>query len=204
MPTQFPSFTSRSHRPMQNSLRGHFLIAGSRLKDANFFKSVILIVEHGPDGAMGLVINHPSPVTVASALQEHVDLPESQDLVYIGGPVEPAALFVIHNSISIDPTEMPVVDGVFMGSSCEVFEEILQASSHTEDEDLRYRVFAGYSGWGPGQLEGELERGDWLTLPAEAEFVFRAEPYEVWDDLLAKSFQAKRLLPLDCEHPEWN
>lgn len=188
---------------MKNSLRGKFLIAGSKLRDENFFKSVVLIVEHGPDGAMGLVINQPSSVTVAHALQEHLDLPENQDLVYVGGPVEPAALFVVHNSAALDPSEMPVVDQVYMGSSAEVFEDILQAGTN-EKTGLTYRVFAGCSGWGPNQLEDELNRGDWLTVPADAAYVFHSDPYQVWDCLIAKSFQNKRLLPIECKHPEWN
>ena len=186
-----------------NSLRGKFLIAGSKLKDTNFFKSVVLIVEHGPDGAMGLVINQPSPYTVSSALQGHVEFPETQQLVYVGGPVEPAALFVSHNSERLDPTEMPVVDGVFMGSSAEVFESILQASIE-EHEGLVYRVYAGCSGWGPGQLEGELNRGDWHTMDADGTFVFRNDPYQIWDDLIAQSYSSHRLLPIDCDNPEWN
>lgn len=186
-----------------NSLRGKFLIAGPRLRDANFFKSVVLIVEHGPDGAMGLVINQPSQYTVSCALQGHVDFPETQDLVYVGGPVEPAALFVIHNSFELDPTEMPVIDGVYMGSSAEVFERILEASlSHPQD--LTYRVFAGCSGWGPEQLESELCRGDWYVHDASAESVFQDDPYQLWDDLIADCYSSNRLLSIDCEHPEWN
>lgn len=152
---------------------------------------------------MGLIINHPSTSTVAYALKGHLDLPETQDLVYEGGPVEPTNLFVVHNSAALDPTEMPVVDGVFMGSSSEVFVDILQASLD-EAEGLVYRVFAGCSGWGPGQLEGEVARGDWLTAEADSSYVFSKNPYQVWDDLICKSFQTKRFLPIECDHPEWN
>lgn len=188
---------------MSNSLRGKFLIAGAKLRDSNFFKSVVLIVEHGPEGSMGLIINHPSENTVSYALQEHLQLPETQDLVYVGGPVEPTNLFVIHNSEALDPTEMPVVEGVFMGSSSEVFVEILQASL-AEKQGLVYRVFAGCSGWGPGQLEEELERGDWFTVDADARFVFHKDPYQVWDELICRSYQTKRFFSIQCDHPEWN
>ena len=189
---------------MFDSLRGRFLIAGPRLRDPNFFKSVVLIVEHGPDGAMGLVVNHPSSDTVANALQEHFDLPETQELVYVGGPVEPSALFVVHNSAKLDPTEMPVVPGVYMGSSAEVFQEILAASLHKDDEDLIYRVYGGCAGWGPNQLESELERGDWLTLDADAKYVYADDPYLVWEQLITKTYKTRRMFPQKCEHPEWN
>lgn len=188
---------------MTESLRGKFLIAGPRLRDENFFKSVVLIVEHGEEGAMGLVINQPSTITVATALQEHLDLPETQDLVYVGGPVEPGALFVVHNSAALDPEESPVIPDVFMGSNAEVFERILTASLQSGHQ-LTYRVYGGCSGWGPGQLEGELERGDWLTTEATSKYVYTRDPYSVWDQLIAKTFQTNRVHPLKCDHPEWN
>lgn len=189
---------------MSNSLRGQFLIAGCRLRDPNFFRTVVLIVEHGPDGAMGLVINRPMSVTVAQALTGHLELPgKKSELVYSGGPVEPAALFVVHDSECVDPDEPPVVPGVYMGSSAEVFERIVCCEAQS-DEGLHYRVYCGCAGWGPGQLEGELARSDWLVLPAAASYVFHGDPYAVWDELLAQSYQARRLLPVSCEHPEWN
>ncbi|MDA7503461.1 YqgE/AlgH family protein [Planctomicrobium sp.] len=188
---------------MSHSLRGKFLIAGTKLRDSTFFKSVILIVEHGPDGAMGLIVNQPSSNTVSYALQEHMSLPENQELVYVGGPVEPENLFVVHNSADLDPTEMPVVEDVFMGSSSEVFVDILQASID-EPDGLAYRVYMGCSGWGPDQLEGELERGDWLTVDAAAETVFHKDPYQIWNELIGKTYQTKRLFPIECDHPEWN
>ncbi|QDT31216.1 YqgE/AlgH family protein [Thalassoglobus polymorphus] len=188
---------------MLNPLRGKFLVAGDQLRDPTFFKSVVLIVEHGPDGSMGLVINHPSPFTVSHALQGNFDLPENQELVYVGGPVEPEALFVVHNSSALDPSEMPIVENVYMGSSAEVFEDILQVAIE-DPQELIYRVFAGCSGWGPGQLEGELARGDWTVVPADEETVFQPDPYSIWDTLTAKAKQTRRLLPIDCDHPEWN
>ncbi|HWL10366.1 MAG TPA: YqgE/AlgH family protein [Planctomicrobium sp.] len=188
---------------MSDSLRGQFLVAGCGLRDPNFFKTVVLIVEHGPDGAMGLVVNRPSSVTVAHALTGHLDLPKTKDMVYCGGPVEPAALFVIHDCGNLDPDETPVVPGVYMGSSAEVFENIV-CPNQDKPQCKKYRVYCGCAGWGSGQLEDEMERGDWLVLPAQAGFVFHADPYAVWDELISCSYRAKRLLPLECEHPEWN
>ena len=188
---------------MSESLRGQFLIAGCRLRDPNFFKTAVLIVEHGPEGAMGLIVNRPSSVTVAHALTGHLELPKTNEMVYVGGPVEPAALFVIHDSPDLDPTEAPVVPGLYMGSSAEVFEDIV-GSGQNGKKALKYRVYCGCAGWGPGQLDGEMARGDWLTVPADPEFVFHDDPYAVWDELLSQSFQIRRLLPQTCEHPEWN
>ena len=188
---------------MSDFLQGKFLVACSQLRDESFFKTAVLIVEHGTDGAMGLVINRPSPCTVADALTGHLELPGNEELVFVGGPVEPAALFVVHNSACMDPQEAPVVPDVYMGSSAEIFEDILKAVEKCPDE-LKCRVFSGCAGWGPGQLEDEVERGDWLICDAEAHYVFHEDPYAIWDLLVTKSYASKRLLPHECEHPEWN
>ncbi len=131
---------------MAESLRGHCLIAAKRLRDRNFYKTVVLMVEHGSDGAMGLVINRPSSVTVAHALSEHFKLPETDDLVYVGGPVEPSALFIVHNSLEFDTDESPVIPGVYVGSSAEVFEQIVRSSAEG-NPDLRFRIYSGCAGW---------------------------------------------------------
>src|ERR1700684_1070664 len=162
---------------MPECLRGNGLIAARRLRDPNFYKTVVLMVEHGSDGAMGLVINRPSSVTVAHALSEHFKLPETDDLVYVGGPVEPSALFIVHNSLEFDQDESPVIP--------EVCEQIVRSSSEGHP-DLRFRIYSGCAGWGAGQLEGELARGDWHTLPAHDRAIFSDDPYLVWDELMAK------------------
>jgi putative transcriptional regulator len=188
---------------MSQSLRGHFLIAVPKLRDSNFFKTVVLMVEHGADGAMGLVINRPSSISVASALQGHFEIPDDGELVYTGGPVEPVALFLLHDAPFLDPDERPVIEGLFMGSSAEAFERVLQAHADGNQE-VHLRVFSGCAGWGPGQLEEELGRGDWLTCPACEEMIYAEDPYDVWDRVYQTSLAAHRLLSLDCPNPELN
>src|SRR4029079_3436482 len=117
------------------------------------------------EGAMGLVVNRPSSVTVAHALSEHFKLPETDDLVYVGGPVEPSALFVLHNSEELSADETAVVPGVYVGSSAHVFQTVVRQAAEG-DPDLRFRIFSGCAGWGPGQLDGEVARGDWYHQPA--------------------------------------
>jgi putative transcriptional regulator len=191
---------------MADSLRGCFLVAGCQLRDPNFFKTAVLMIEHGSDGAMGLVINRPSSITVSNALAGQIDLPTVDDLVYVGGPVEPAALIILHgesdDAIS-DPDEPAVVPGLYVASSADVFERIV-SSLGGQDVPMKYRVFSGCAGWGPGQLEGELARGDWFVVPASAALVFHDDPYAVWDTLLTEVYRSKRLLSIPCEHPEWN
>src|SRR5260370_14389853 len=114
---------------MPDSLRGQFLIAGKNLRDPNFYQSVVLIVEHGDGGTMGVVVNRPSGVTVTQALQKHFELPETGEMVYVGGPVERNALFILHNADDLDSSETPVLDDLFMGSSPDTFVDIVRRAS---------------------------------------------------------------------------
>jgi putative transcriptional regulator len=177
---------------MPDSLRGQFLIASTALRDGNFFRTVVLIVQHDNQGAMGLVINRPAGVTVARALKNHFELPETGEMVYFGGPVERNALFVLHNDPELEESSNPVVEGIFVGGSPEVFESVVSRASKGEG-NLRFRVFFGCAGWGPEQLEGELARNDWLLLNAKEEFVFHHDPYAVWELLLRDYRQAHPL-----------
>ncbi len=171
---------------MLDSLKAHFLIAGKRLRDPNFFKSVVLIVEHAAGGAMGLVVNRPTSVTVATALAEHFQLPETEDRVHQGGPVEPAGLFILHNSHEHGSGAVEVLPGLYVGNSAEVFEQVVRVATEGES-DVQFRVFSGCAGWGPGQLEAELARADWYVQPADADAVFIEDPYECWDHLLRQA-----------------
>lgn len=187
---------------MPATIRGHFLVAGPRLRDPNFFKSVVLVVEHNEEGAMGLVVNRPSAVTVVSALAGHFDLPCASGFVYQGGPVEQTALFILHNSQLLDPDETPIIPDLFIGSCADVFEQVV--SQAVMDDSIHYRIFSGCSGWGGGQLEDELSRGDWLVVKAELDNVFSENPYEVWDHLVEKVHKAHRIIPDHPSNPEWN
>jgi putative transcriptional regulator len=190
---------------MDASLRGHFLIAGPRLRDQNFFKTVVLMVEHNDEGAMGLVVNRPSSVTVANALSGHFHLPPTADVVYVGGPVEPNALFIAHGALPERSVESPVVPGLYVATNSDVFEEVVErALGGDHSEEIPFRIYCGCAGWGPQQLEGELARGDWFTQPASAEFVFHEDPYCVWEQLVNLVYETHRLLPHTCDHPEWN
>jgi putative transcriptional regulator len=184
-------------------IRGQFLVAGKQMRDPNFYRSVVLMVEYGESGSMGLVVNRPSNVSVARALSEHFDLPESDQLVYVGGPVEPAALFVLHSAGEFETEESDVVPGIYVGSSPDVFERVIEQVVGGSD-DLEFRVFAGCAGWGPGQLEGELEHGDWHILPAVAPEILSGDPYTLWDELVERIHETNRTIPPTPGNPEWN
>lgn len=188
---------------MSESLRGKLLIAGRALRDPNFYQTVVLIVGHGSDGAMGVVVNRPSGLTVAQALEKHFELPETGEMVHVGGPVERNALFVLHNAADLDGGETPIIDGLYVGNSPETFEQVVQRAS-SPDSDLRYRVYFGCAGWSPDQLEGELSRNDWHILPATTDYVFHPEPYSVWELAMGEYRKTNPIVPGVGGRPDLN
>ncbi len=200
------SDTSSTDIDMLENLRGQFLVAVPRMRDPNFFKTVVLIVEHGSEGAMGLVVNRPSTLTVSDTLAGEIDLPDTEDLVFCGGPVEPSALFILHSDDEVDSSETAeseVVSGVYIGGSRDTFEKVVR-HGYNYQSDRPFRIFMGCAGWGTGQLESEIQRGDWLVCPANASTVFREDPYGNWDQLLQEIHRVHRLFPHPIENPEWN
>ena len=163
---------------LPESLRGSLLIASPALADPNFARSVVLITEHGPDGAMGVVLNRPSGVEVGDVAPELGEIAEGEP-VFIGGPVQPHALVVLAEFNRVEAAAWVVVD------------EIGFVAAETEYSELselvrRGRVYAGSSGWGAGQLEGELEQEAWIVeRPRQAE-LFAADPETLWQDVLAR------------------
>jgi putative transcriptional regulator len=174
------------------SLRGHLLVAGPSLLDPNFRRTVVLVGEHGDEGAMGVVLNRPSEVTVDEAVPPLVDLSGVDDLVYVGGPVQPEAIVVLGEF------EEPERAGVL------VLDSIGFLPGETDPDDLgelsRARVFAGYAGWGAGQLESELEESSWIVEQALPGDVFTQRPEHLWSDVLRRKggpFSVLALMPDD-------
>lgn len=154
-----------------SNLVGNFLIARSSLRDGFFGRSVILMLQHGPEGAFGLVLNRP-------AQAKELPFP-----VYVGGPCKMDGLLMIHGReewLNADEdTKMEVCPGVFLGTS-EQFEKATEAD---DAEDARFRVFTGYTGWGPEQLEGEMQEGAWIVLPANGSILFETPAQDLWEKL---------------------
>jgi len=160
------------------SLRGHLLIAGPSLLDPNFWRTVVLVGEHSEEGALGIVLNRSSETPVEEALPELTLLAEDLGAVHVGGPVQPSAVVVLADFVDPDAAETLVLDSVgFLPSEVE---------PDTLGELRRARVYAGYAGWGPGQLDGELEEGSWIVEPARPEDVFTDDPESLWSDVLRR------------------
>jgi len=160
------------------SLRGHLLIAGPRLLDPNFWRTVVLVGEHTEEGALGVVLNRSSETTVDEALPELALLAEEMGTVHVGGPVQPSAVVVLADFVEADDAESLVVESVgFLPAEIE---------PDTLGELRRARVYVGYAGWGPGQLDGELEDGSWIVEPARSDDVFTDDPEGLWSDVLRR------------------
>jgi putative transcriptional regulator len=175
-----------------DSIRGQLLIAGPGLSDPNFWRTVVLIVEHSDDGALGLVLNRPSETTVGEAVSELEPLLDLDDPLYIGGPVQPSALIVLAEFDDVDAAALIAFEdiGVLGGGG----------QPGTPAGVRRGRAFVGHAGWGPGQLEDELERGDWILEPARREDAFTPTPLELWGAVLTRkggSFALVARMPPD-------
>jgi putative transcriptional regulator len=160
------------------SLKGQLLLDGGKLRGSYFHRSVVLICEHNSEGAFGLVLNRPSEVKLADVLNRK--LPESirGDTLFGGGPVQPSALSYLHG----DPllAVATVLPNLSLGHDLDALIEIGEGWSPTR----RLRVFAGYAGWSPGQLDDEMRREAWLTHPATDDLVFFMPSEELWRHIL--------------------
>ena len=178
------------------SLRGHLLVASPALLDPNFRRTVVLVTEHTEDGAAGLVLNRPSLVAVAAAVPDLEELVEEDEQVWVGGPVQPETVLVLGEFVDPDDAEVPLFDSLGFPSLDEP-EEIVPATT-------RRRVFAGYAGWGAGQLEEEIENDDWFLEPALADDAFTEEPDELWRDILRRKGGVYELVARMPDDPSLN
>ena len=173
--------------PALTPTSGSLLIASRWLEDPNFGESVILLIEAGRKGAMGVTLNRRTSITVAEALPQIGDLGDSDDVLYAGGPVEPTKpVILVRTSMPPEGSVELVENEVYLLTSPEAVRGVTEDPS---DETV-VRVFAGYAGWAPGQLEAEIARSDWHILPARAQWIFDDDPQTVWSRLLALVFQS--------------
>ena len=179
-----------------DSLRGKLLIAGPTLLDPNFARSVVLVGEHNEDGALGVVLNRPSDTSVSEAVPDLVELLDGDEPIHVGGPVQSSAVLVLAEFEEPEPVATMVMDGVgFLA-----LEDEDEQDPRETPPLVRARVFAGYAGWGPGQLESELERDDWIIEAASPDDVFDEDPSSLWTRALDRKGGQYRLvarMPLD-------
>ena len=179
------------------SLRGQLLIAGPTLLDPNFHRTVVLVVEHEDEGAMGLVLNRPSPIPAEQAIPELGKALEPEERLWMGGPVQTTSVVVVADFADTGLTAMPVRDGVGLVLPDSDLEEVGTAVR-------RARPFLGYAGWGPGQLESELERDDWIVAEFDPADVFTDDADGLWARVLSRKGGAYALLATMPPDPSQN
>ncbi|WP_205696821.1 YqgE/AlgH family protein [Conexibacter sp. SYSU D00693] len=175
------------------SLTGKLLVASPGLEDPNFARTVVAIANHDDDGALGLVLNRPSDTEVGDAVPELADLAEPGDVVHVGGPVQPQAIVLVAELE--DPGDAAFLLAGRVGLVADTTDR--EALAGRSD---RRRVFAGYAGWGPGQLEAELEREDWIVEDATPDDVLCEDPASLWSAVLERkggSFRLVARMPVD-------
>jgi len=178
---------------MAESLSGRLLLAAPSLKDPNFSRAVVLIGAHSEEGAMGVVLNRPSAVTVGEAVPALERAAGEAETVFVGGPVQPRSIVFLAEFLDPAPAGLLVLGRIGFPAPEADIDEL-------SDAIARGRVFAGYAGWGEGQLEEEVAGGDWIAQSALPEDVFTEEPEELWSRVLARKGGAYVLMarmPLD-------
>ena len=175
------------------STRGQLLIAGPELAEPNFWRTVVLVVDHGDEGALGLVLNRPSDTTVGEAVPQLSDLADPTEDVMIGGPVQPSSVIVLAEFNEPEEAALISFDQIGVLASGAPLDEVGAGVTSV-------RVFAGHAGWGPGQLENELERGDWILEPATYDDAFSGDPRDLWKLVLSRkggSYALVARMPVD-------
>lgn len=188
---------------MPVSLQGSFLIAAHQLRDPNFYRSVVLMLEHSAENAMGLIVNRPTGTTIGKALAQHDPVNGIDAPVFCGGPVEQNALFVLHNCVTLGIQDQEIAPGLFLAGSENSFDAVVRKKA-PPDRNILFRLISGYAGWGAGQLESELARGDWCILPSPDGMLLEEDPYGLWEVCMRRLHRVTRVLPQNVRNPEWN
>ena len=188
-----PNFHGSAHRgcydlsPME-SYQGQLLISAPTLRDSNFFKSVVLLVQHNEQGALGVILNRPIELTIEDAWPQISESPcNVEGVLYQGGPC-PGPLMVIHTDS--EQSQMQVMDGIYFNTDKDSIEQLVSKESGP------LKFFVNYAGWTAGQLEDEISQGGWLVTPAGAAQIFSSSD-ELWTDVMRIASRRARLSGID-------
>jgi putative transcriptional regulator len=158
------------------------LLSMPQLVDPNFARTVVLLCEHAPEGAFGLVLNRPTGVTAASVVRLDPPIPEGGGLtLWMGGPVEPQRGWILLGDQSQASDARRIADGVYLSASPVLLRRVLE-----ERPAPRARVLAGYAGWGPGQLDNELAESSWLIADVQPDLIFDIDPDVMWETAIRR------------------
>jgi putative transcriptional regulator len=164
---------------VEEPLAGQLLLASPALRDPNFERTVVLIGMHSDEGAMGVVLNRPSTLTIGEAAPQLEQAVGDTEAVFVGGPVQPSSIVFLAEFLDPSPAGVMVLGRIGFPAPDADIEELSEATD-------RVRVFAGFAGWGEGQLEAEIEQGDWIAQTALPEDVFTDVPEQLWSRVLTR------------------
>jgi putative transcriptional regulator len=174
--------------PHVDGLAGQLLVAEPELGDPNFAGTVVLMVQHDPSGALGLVINRPYGKAPTAKLLRSMGLDANgvagDTLLFYGGPVGPEIGMVVHSTDYALPDTRRVTPELAVTSNPAVLKDI--AAGHGPKRSI---PVLGYAGWGPGQLESELAQGSWFAIPADPELIFSPEVQKIWQSAIERKGQ---------------
>ena len=172
-------FNSKKDVPLK---QGVFLVAKPELIDPNFLHTVILLVSYGKDGAMGLIINRPTKITIQQAIPDIKEPKNASSNIYFGGPVNRNNLFALFTSDKKPDDAKNAIGKVYFSGSKDVILSLLKS----EDKKNKVRIYAGYAGWLPNQLEFEISRGSWKIIEASEEMIFSDYPENIWPSIFKR------------------
>jgi putative transcriptional regulator len=178
------------------SLQGQLLVASPGLLDPNFRRTVVLVTEHTEDGAAGLVLNRPTESEVSEIVPALESLVDDGEPIFMGGPVQPNGVLVLGEFLDPDDAAVPLFGSLGFPS--------LDEPDDVVPLTTRRRIFAGYAGWGSGQLEDELAREDWILEEAQPDDAFTETPGELWADVLRRKGGIYELVARMPEDPSVN
>ncbi len=178
-------------------VRGKLLVAGPALLDPNFHRTVVLVCEHDENGALGLVLNRPSPIPADQAIPELDDALPNGDTLWVGGPVQTTSVVVLADFASEETPALRVSGDIGL-----VLPDAELDRVHTAVR--RARAFLGYAGWGGGQLDGEVDRDDWIVADFAPDDAFTDDPDQLWSSVLGRKGGSYALLATMPPDPSVN
>jgi putative transcriptional regulator len=183
-------------------VKGKLLVASPEMEDPNFFRTVVLLLDHNDEGALGVVLNRPSDSALADPMPEWAPLAAEPAVVFVGGPVQPDAAIGIGRRVDAGNSDGGEPDGfAFLFGKLGTVDLERSPAAVAPPVD-RVRVFAGYSGWGPGQLEDELAADGWFVVDADPGDPWSSAPSDMWRSVLRRQRGQLRVFadfPVDPE-----
>ena len=176
-----PALAEKEFSP-SSVAKGVLLVASPSLEDPHFRQAVVLVVEHGPEGTVGLILNRSTNVLLSKALPDIAVLKGTSYRLFAGGPVEPTRFLLLFRLMEPSADARSIFDGVYVGGTSRVLERIITQPKPTET----FRAFAGFAAWAPRQLEAEMLLGAWAILPADSVGIFDKDPAVLWSDCISR------------------